>query len=300
MKVVIGTRGSELAMWQAHFVESELTKRGVEVEIKIIKTQGDIITHLSFDKMEGKGFFTKEIEAALLSKEIDLAVHSHKDLETTSPDGLTIAAVSDRADPSDMLLINKKSFDVTLDLSVIKNAVIGTSSARRQTQLLAFRPDIQIKDLRGNVQTRIQKLRDGNYDAIMLASAGITRLEMDVSEFEIKRFNPNEFIPAPAQGVLGLQIRSEDQELFKFLQDNLHQQDVENCIAEERKVLKYLDGGCQLPLGSFCEKTAEGNFQLKISLGQKEKDLIRLSTSGSTTRGLADKILQDLKKKSLS
>ena len=298
MKVVIGTRGSELALWQAYFVESELKKIGVKVEIKIIKTQGDIITHLSFDKMEGKGFFTKEIEAALLSKSIDLAVHSHKDLETTSPKGLIIAAVSEREDPSDMLLINKKSFDGSLDLSVKKNAVIGTSSARRQTQLLSFRPDIELKDLRGNVQTRMQKLRDGNYDAIMLATAGMERLKVDLSEFEIKKFNPNEFVPAPAQGVLGLQIREEDKELFDLLQKHLHYKEVEDCITEERKVLKALDGGCQLPLGSYCEKTSNG-FQLKISLGQKEGGVIRLSAEGDSTKGLADKVLSDLKKKRL-
>jgi len=170
-KVVIGSRGSDLALWQAHFVQAELKKLGCEVELNIIKTQGDKIQHLSFDKLEGKGFFTKEIEDALLSGSIDLAVHSHKDLETTPPAELQIACVSERANPADILLINKNAVDSSQKWLLKENAIVGTSSARRKSQVLKYRGDVQINDLRGNVPTRIQKLRDGNYDAILLAKS---------------------------------------------------------------------------------------------------------------------------------
>lgn len=184
--ITIGSRGSDLALWQANHVQSQLKELGVQSIIKIIKTRGDKIQHLSFDKLEGKGFFTKEIEDALLNKEIDLAVHSHKDLETNPPEGLIIAAVSEREDPSELLLIRKESFDSSKFWGLKENAVVGTSSSRRKSQILLFREDLQIKDLRGNVPTRIQKLRNGNYDAILLAKAGVSRLNLDVSDLQVE------------------------------------------------------------------------------------------------------------------
>jgi hydroxymethylbilane synthase len=250
--VRIGTRGSDLALWQAHHVKSQLENLGVQVSINIIETQGDKIQDLSFDKLEGKGFFTKEIEAALLNKEIDLAVHSHKDLETTSPPGLVIAAVSDREDPSELLLILTTAVDKTEKWGLKKNAVIGTSSARRKSQLITHRNDLQIKDLRGNVPTRINKLRTGQYDAILLAKAGVSRLKLDLSDLEVVTLNPLEFVPAPAQGVLGLQIREEDTELAAIL-GHLNDTSTAEKIAVERGVLKNMNGGCQLPLGVFCD-----------------------------------------------
>lgn len=252
--IIIGSRGSDLALWQANFVLNELQKLNLNAEIKIIKTQGDKIQNLSFDKLEGKGFFTKEIEEALLKKEIDLAVHSHKDLPTDPVEGLVIAAVSEREDPSELLLINKSAVDENQKFSLKQNAIVGTSSSRRKSQLIAWRNDFKLEDLRGNVPTRIQKLRDGKYDAILLASAGVTRLQIDLSEFHCERLNEKEFIPAPAQGVLALQIRADDKELFSELQ-NLNNTDVKETIAIERKVLNLFDGGCQLPLGVHCEKT---------------------------------------------
>lgn len=252
-QIIIGSRGSELALWQANFVKDELEKLGASVVIKILKTKGDKIQDLSFDKLEGKGFFTKELEDALLNTEIDLAVHSHKDLPTTSPEGLVIAAVSEREDPSELLIIHPSAVDETKLLSIKNNVVVGTSSARRKSQLLAFRPDVELADIRGNVPTRIQKLRDKKYDAIMLAKAGTSRLNLDLSDFLIKDLNPKYFIPAPAQGVLALQIRETDVELFNFLQA-LNSSSVQETIAIERKILNLLDGGCQLPLGSYCVK----------------------------------------------
>ena len=204
-KIRIGTRGSDLALWQANFVKSELEKLGNEVTITIIKTQGDKIQHLSFDKLEGKGFFTKEIEEALLNGSVDLAVHSHKDLETSQPEGLQITAVSDRENPADILVMKPSAVDLTKQFGIKEGATIGTSSARRKAMLKAMRPDLKIIDLRGNVPTRIEKLRTQEYDAIVLANAGVSRLKLDLNDWHVEVLKPEEFIPAPAQGVLGLQ-----------------------------------------------------------------------------------------------
>jgi hydroxymethylbilane synthase len=249
----IGSRGSDLALWQANHVKRQLEKLGCSVDITIITTQGDAIQHLSFDKLEGKGFFTKEIEQALLDNTIDLAVHSHKDLETNQPEGLKIACVSEREDPADLLLIAKGSIDASKVWNLKENAIVGTSSARRKSQVLRFRDDVQIRDLRGNVPTRIQKLRDNQYDAILLAKAGVDRLEIDLSEFDVFVMDPTEFVPAPAQGVLALQIRESDTALFETLQKMNHPE-VQKRIAVERKVLNLMQGGCQLPLGVYCDE----------------------------------------------
>lgn len=249
----IGSRGSDLALWQANHVKRQLENLGCSVDITIITTQGDAIQHLSFDKLEGKGFFTKEIEQALLDNTIDLAVHSHKDLETNQPEGLKIACVSEREDPADLLLIAKGSVDTSKVWNLKENAIVGTSSARRKSQVLRFRDDVQIRDLRGNVPTRIQKLRDNQYDAILLAKAGVDRLEIDLSEFEVFVMDPTEFVPAPAQGVLALQIRESDTALFDTLQKMNHPE-VQKRIAVERKVLNLMQGGCQLPLGVYCDE----------------------------------------------
>ncbi len=250
-KITIGSRGSDLALWQANHVKRQLEHLGHEVEIKVIITQGDAIQNLSFDKLEGKGFFTKEIETALLDKSIDLAVHSHKDLETNPPAGLIIAAVSEREDPSELLLIRNESVDKDQKWNLKSEAIIGTSSARRKSQINLYRADLTINDLRGNVPTRIQKLRDGLYDAILLAKAGVDRLQLDLSEFHVEVLNPTEFVPAPAQGVLGLQIREDDQEM-KEIMAHLNHVDIAQKIGIERKILNLMEGGCQLPLGVYC------------------------------------------------
>lgn len=263
--VIIGTRGSELALWQANFTKSILEKNGLIAELKIIKTKGDATQqwNLSFDKIEGKGFFTKELEDALLANEIDLAVHSCKDLPTDFPDGLTIAAYSKRANPFDSLIIRKESLDNSGLLKLKQNAIVGTSSARRKAQLAALRSDIKLQDLRGNVPTRIQKLRDGNYDAIVLASAGFERLQLDLSEFEILELKAPMFIPAPAQGVLAFQIRINDEamhEICKLLNENTSTQ----IASIERQILHDFEGGCQMPLGVYAE-SAEHGVDLWIS-----------------------------------
>lgn len=294
--IVIGSRGSDLALWQAHFVQDQLTALGNSVRIEIIKTQGDKIQHLSFDKMEGKGFFTKEIEAALLEKQIDLAIHSHKDLETTSPDGLKVAAVSYREDPSELLLVNSDAVDVNEIFDFKKGAVVGTSSARRKVQLLHKRSDIELKDIRGNVPTRIQKLRDGQFDAIMLAYAGVKRLEIDLSDFHAVRLDPNEFIPAPAQGVLALQIREEDTELAAVL-DQLNHSEVAETTHIEREILRQFNGGCQLPLGSYAVKE-NTDFIVKAAMAESWDGPLALhELRGSDANELATEMVSELKKK---
>jgi hydroxymethylbilane synthase len=246
----IGTRGSDLALWQANHVKARLESLGCAVSIHIIQTQGDRIQDLSFDKLEGKGFFTKEIESALLSGDVDLAVHSHKDLETTPPPGLVIAAVSEREDPSELLLMRAASHDPLETFELKTGARIGTSSARRQSILRNFRSDLEIVELRGNVPTRIEKLRSGQYDAILLAKAGVSRLNLDTSDLITRTLDPKEFVPAPAQGVLGLQVREADIQTYEWVR-KLNYAPTEHCIHIEREVLRNMEGGCQLPLGVY-------------------------------------------------
>lgn len=288
--LIIGTRGSDLALWQANFVKNSLAEIGIVAELKIIKTQGDTILNLRLDKLEGKGFFTKELEEELLNGNIDIAVHSHKDLPTTHPAGLIIAAVSEREDPSELLLILKDCVDVQQKLSVKFGATVGTSSNRRKAQLLAFRPDLEVEDLRGNVPTRIQKLRDEDYDAIMIAKAGVSRLGIDLSEFYVEELDPMEFIPAPAQGVLAIQIRENDTDLAELLKP-LHNAAVAKEIAVERKVLQLFEGGCHMPLGCYCRK--EGNMYEVWTSKAKDGDDFpdRLFLSASSTKGLAEEIV---------
>lgn len=268
---------------------------GHEVEIKIIKTQGDIIQHLSFDKLEGKGFFTKELEEKLLDGSIDLAVHSHKDLPTVNPEGLVVAAVSDREDPSDMLLMDKESTDSTRPLQLAENSIIGTSSARRKSQLLSHRPDLKIRDLRGNVPTRINKLRQGEYDAIMLASAGVERLQLDLSEFHVVKLDPRSFIPAPAQGVLGLQIRKADIELAIALAP-LHRPMVAASIGVERRILNLFEGGCQMPLGAYCVEN-KGRLTVKACVADAWDKPVRMAEcSGTDVEKLAQQTVAALRR----
>lgn len=294
-KLIIGTRGSDLALWQANFTKDKLAEIGVESELKIIKTQGDKILNLRLDKLEGKGFFTKELEEGLLDGSIDIAVHSHKDLPTLHPAGLIIAAVSEREDPSELLLILKDCVDVTQKLSLKTGAQVGTSSNRRKAQLLAMRTDLNIEDLRGNINTRIQKLRDENYDAIMIAKAGVARLNLDLSEFHMEVIDPTELVPAPAQGVLAIQIRENDQELYELLQ-KINDADVEASIAVERKVLNLFEGGCHMPLGCYCRKEDE-QFEIWTSKADSGDDFPdRLFLRVDSLEGLAEKIVKKFDK----
>lgn len=277
-KIIIGSRGSALALWQANFITKELEKAGIKAELKIIKTQGDKQPEERFSEMQGQGFFTKEIEEALLNKEIDLAVHSYKDLPTTPVKGLAVGAVSYREDPSELLLINKDAVDLKKKLFIKRDAVLGTSATRRKVQVQALRPDLSIQELRGNVPTRIQKLKDKKYDAIFVASAAIERLGIDTSEFHAEKLSPHEFVPAPAQGVLALQIREGDKEMHEVVQ-KINHPEVEEVVSLERKIFNLFQGGCNLPLGVYCVKDSDENdnavYKAWAAYAETDKDIPR-------------------------
>lgn len=296
--LIIGSRGSKLALWQAHYLQDQLKSLDIQSEIKVIKTRGDNIQDIGFSKMEGKGFFTKEIEEELLNATIDVAVHSMKDLPTTHPDGLVIAGVSYREDPSDTIVIHKDHYDESQPMWISEGTIIGTSSARRKAMLRdLLGENIKIKDIRGNVPTRIKKLFDEDFGAIILASAGIARLQISVEDAIVKKLHPREFIPAPAQGVLAYQTREDDIETRKIF-NKLNNDDVARRTNVERKVLNMLDGGCQLPLGVYVEKDANGNFHAHAALAQDgDTSLTRVTLGQSTTAGMAEKIYELLKEK---
>ncbi|HMQ06956.1 MAG TPA: hydroxymethylbilane synthase [Saprospiraceae bacterium] len=295
---IIGTRGSDLALWQARFLQAQLNSLGIQSTLKIIKTQGDILEDLTFDKIEGKGFFTKELETALLREEIDLAVHSMKDLPTSHANQLIIAGISERATPNDVLLIRKTVVSSEMPLKLPQSPVVGTSSIRRKVQLKGFRSDAILNDIRGNVPTRIKKLQSGEFDAIILAAAGLERLQINLDGLEVINFHPREFVPAPAQGILAYQCHTENIEIRKIL-NRIHHTETAKCSNVERTVLKMADGGCHLPLGVYCEKDNMGHFHCSAVYARSIHDpVIRVFVSRSTTFGLAEEVFRQLCSKS--
>lgn len=276
----IGTRGSDLALWQARLVRALLQdKASLETELVIIKTQGDKDQTATFEKMEGKGFFTKEIEAALLDKSVDLAVHSLKDLQTTMPPGLALGALLYRADRRDMILIRPEAADESRLLHVRPNAKVGTTSARRVAQLKHLRPDLDVVPLRGNVPTRLRKLREGQFDAIMLASAGVDRLELPLDGLVTHRLPEALFVPAPGQGALAIQIRDNDPHAA-LAASALNETPVRETVLLEREILRQLEGGCQLPLGT-CADITEHGYRLRSFLGGDKGQARQIVVSGA-------------------
>jgi len=250
--IIIGSRGSQLAIWQAEYAQAELKKLGYHSEIRIIHTKGDKNLQLSFDKIEGKGFFTKELEEALLAGEIDLVIHSHKDLATEEVPGLMIGAVSYRDDPADWLIIAPQNYDSTQLWGLRAGAKVGTSSPRRVSQMSYFRHDLCFEPIRGNVTSRLAKV-GALCDAVILAAAGLCRLNIDLSGYHLTAFEPWQMIPAPAQGALAYQIRKEDMQMRDVL-SSLHHPDVAIAIGIERDTLSGLGAGCQQPVGVFAQK----------------------------------------------
>ena len=290
----IGTRGSRLALWQAHFVQAQLRRHGIESELEIIKTQGDRVQHLGFDKLEGKGFFTKEIEDALLAGHIDCAVHSLKDLPTNQPEGLVLAALSYRASVEDVILIHQDRVVRGKPFMLGEGATIGTSSNRRKAVLHDLHPGLIPVDIRGNVPTRMKKAVTGELDAVVLAAAGLERLEMDFTGLQVIRPSPREFVPAPGQGVMAMQTREEDIEMRKKL-SLLHHPVVGECTNVERTVLNLMQGGCSMPLGVYCEKDQLGNFHVWAAYAPTATDpLIRVQVSQSTRAGLPERVVEQL------
>lgn len=250
-KIIIGSRGSDLAMWQSNFVKIELLKhhKNIEIEIKIIKTTGDEVIDSALSKIGDKGLFTKEIENELLEKKIDIAVHSLKDLQTDFPDGIKLAAVTKRHSNEDVLIAREKNTTIG---SIRRHAVIATGSLRRKSQLLHLRPDFMIQDLRGNVPTRIRKFKKSNWDAIILARAGVERLGLEKNISSV--ISKDELLPAVGQGTLGIQINSKNKELEEMLKP-LHDEETNYKILAERALLRTLEGGCQVPVGANAEIT---------------------------------------------
>lgn len=242
----LGTRASRLALWQARRVKAELEALDgcPPVEIVEMSTSGDRIRDVALSRVAGRDFFTKDIEEALLAGDVDLAVHSMKDLATDQPEGLTVCATLVRADPRDALVAEPG----TTVMSLPEGAVVGTSSLRRKAFLAAARPDLQTRELRGNVPTRVDRWRAGDYDALLLASAGLDRLEM--GEVIAERVSPAILTPAPAQGAVAVQIRADDARAREWISRIDHGATHAATVAE-RKLLNTLEGGCQVPVGAL-------------------------------------------------
>ena len=244
----LGTRGSRLALWQAEWVRTALARSGVSAELVIIKTRGDAEVDRPLHELEGKGFFTKEIEEALHDGRIDVAVHSLKDLPTTLPAGLALAAVPERADPAEVLVT--RDAGVTSIAGLAAGAKLGTSSLRRVAQIRYLRADLDIVSLRGNVPTRVQKVKEGRdgLDAALLAGAGLERL--DLAGQIAARLDPLDVMPAPGQGALGLEVRADDRKARAALAP-LEDPPSARQVAAERSLLASLEGGCQAPVAAW-------------------------------------------------
>lgn len=283
----IGSRGSQLALWQANHISALLREQGDEVEIEIIKTTGDKITDVALAKVGTKGMFTKEIEEALAAAEIDLAVHSLKDLPTEIPEEFEIAAIPTREDPRDVFCSARYK-----DLGELPpRARVGTSSLRRQAQLKELRSDLDIHPLRGNVDTRLRKLEAGEYDAIILAAAGLNRLgKMQLAR---KVFPAEVMCPAAGQGALAIEIRAGDsatRQHVAFLDDTV----ARATTTCERALLNRLGGGCQVPIGALAE-VHEGGLLLNAVVARPDgTKLLRESGEGSNPIGLGEAVGEKL------
>lgn len=255
-KLILGTRGSELALWQANYIKKELEKfhKNLFIELKIIKTKGDKILDVALSKIGDKSLFTKEIENELLNRKIDFAVHSLKDLQTQIPEGLKLAAVTKRHNVEDVLISRKKG---TTIFSLPENAKVATGSLRRRSQLLHLRPDIQIFELRGNVPSRIEKFLKSDWDAIILARAGVERLKLNKY---ISSIIPTElFLPAVSQGALGIETHENNHLAIEILQ-SIHDENTFIETSAERSLLRSLEGGCQVPIGAFAKVKQNGLY----------------------------------------
>lgn len=261
--IVIATRGSRLALWQAHHIKDCLEGHyaGLKVTLSIIKTKGDIILDVPLAKVGGKGLFVKEIEDALLQGAADIAVHSMKDVPMELPQGLTLGCIPEREVPTDTFLSVQHQSLETLPLG----SHVGTSSLRRQAQLLALRPDLQISSLRGNVDTRLRKLLEGQYDAIILATAGLKRLELTAPVMQI--LGPPAFLPAVGQGALGIECRTDRPDIVALLSFMEHGP-TRICVEAERGFLAGLEGGCQVPIAGYATLCGEDRFTLEGFVAQ--------------------------------
>ncbi|KAA0761655.1 hydroxymethylbilane synthase [Bacillus sp. SH5-2] len=273
-KIIVGSRKSKLALTQTNWFIDQLKALGLpyEFEVKEIVTKGDVILDVTLSKVGGKGLFVKEIEHALLTKEIDMAVHSMKDMPAVLPEGLTIGCTPKRVDPRDAFISkNGESFK---DLA--EGAILGTSSLRRSAQLLATRPDLQVKWIRGNIDTRLRKLKDEDYDAIILATAGLQRMGWD-GEVITEHLDETLCVPAVGQGALAIECREDDKDLLQLL---AHMNDAvtEKTVAAERVFLHKLEGGCQVPIAGYATLTENDAIELTALVGSMDGSVLLKET----------------------
>lgn len=293
-KLIIGSRGSELALWQANFIKKELERKNknLSVEIKIINTKGDKILDVALSKIGDKGLFTKELENELLNGSIDIAVHSLKDLQTEIPKGLKLAAVTKRHPVEDVLIARKKGTKIK---NLREGAVVATGSLRRRSQILHLRPDIKIEELRGNVPTRIKRFIESDWDAIILARAGVERLKLNKHISSV--IDKEDILPAVGQGALGIEIR-EDNNFAEQIVKSIHHEETYIAVKAERTLLKSLEGGCQVPIGAYAEMKSNGLY-LEAVVGAIDGSVTfrkKIRGAKSKPEKLGEKLAKDLLK----
>jgi hydroxymethylbilane synthase len=288
-RLVIGSRGSQLALWQTNFVKTNLENRFPDksFEIKIIRTTGDDQLESALSKIGDKGVFTRQIEAELLSGGIDLAVHSLKDLQTEQPQGLKIGAVCEREVPNDAL-VSKQG--VSID-DLPRNAKVATGSLRRRSQLLHHRPDLEIAEIRGNVPTRLKKFDESNLDGVILAYAGLKRLGFESRISEVIPFNI--MVPAVGQGAIAVEVREKDKQTIEILEKLEHRQ-TRVCVTAERAFLRTLEGGCQVPIGAYAFLEG-GQIVLEGVVGSLDGTMVfREKTTGRDAESLGTDLAEAL------
>lgn len=287
MLIRIGSRGSALALWQAEHVKARLETLGHSVEVRVITTTGDRLQDARLEGAGGKGAFLKEIEDALLAREVDLAVHSLKDVPTVLPEGLLLCAVLERADPRDALV----SAAGERLMALPKGAAVGTTSLRRRAQLLALRPDLVVADLRGNVDTRIRRLREGRFAGILLAMAGLSRLGRLGEVTEV--LEPEVMLPAPGQGAIALECRAGDTDTARAASPLLHGP-TSRAVTAERALLAALQGGCNVPLGAHAQIEGEALWLRAFVARSDGSALLRAEGRGGSAEELGRRVADDL------
>lgn len=291
-KLVVGSRRSKLAMTQSRQFIDSLKKidPSLEIEIKEIVTKGDQIVDKQLSKVGGKGLFVKEIENELYSHEIDMAIHSLKDVPSVISEGLTLGCIPDRENPFDAYVANDH---VALE-DLPEGSIVGTSSLRRGAQIKAKYPHVEIKWIRGNIDTRLQKLQDEDYDAIILAAAGLKRMGWS-DDIVTSYLDKETLVPAIGQGALGIECRSDDQELLDLL-NQVHNQNVADCVTAERTFLKQMDGSCQVPIGGYATKDEEGTIEFTgLIMSTDGKERYQHTARGKDPVQLGQEVSQVLK-----
>ncbi|MBI3891746.1 MAG: hydroxymethylbilane synthase [Candidatus Wallbacteria bacterium] len=287
----LGTRGSKLALWQANHVRDLLSRShpGLEIEISVVKTSADVDQKRPLDRFATQGVFVKELETALLQKTVDFAVHSLKDVPTQIAGGLTLGAILEREDPRDTLVTPD---GVALD-DLEEGATVGTSSPRRVAQLMNVRPDLKTKDIRGNLDTRLRKMQEGDYGCLVLARAGLVRLAPPgVRHVPLSL---EQMLPAPGQGAIAVELRADDVVTTEFIR-SLHHDHTAKCVEAERAMLGALGGGCQLPVGCLASVSPRGKLVLRgIVADRQGRKLLRADGMGTNPTDVGNRVAEKLR-----